>query len=103
MSTDAPLDLNRVDQEIRMNELKEEACELAGGDMHVWENPDCQPEIMEQFWNHVVAYEKTPRSCDFSRLEDMGVAFPRHEPFQTPPSSALQCWANLEQCPPATI
>ena len=30
MSADDPLDLNRIDQEIRINELKEEARELAG-------------------------------------------------------------------------
>lgn len=34
MSTDDSLDMNRIDQEIRINELKEEARELAGDDMH---------------------------------------------------------------------
>jgi len=76
MSADDPLDLNRVDQEIRVNELKEEARELAGGEMHAWENPDCPPGIAEQFWNNVVAFEKAPRWCDFLRLEEMGVALP---------------------------
>src|SRR5262245_6821541 len=76
MPTDDPLDLNRVDQEIRINELKEEARELAGGEMHVWENPDSPPGIIEEFWNSVVAYEKAPRSCDFLRLEALGVTLP---------------------------
>ncbi|MCI0685046.1 MAG: hypothetical protein L0Y71_23355 [Gemmataceae bacterium] len=76
MHRDDPLDLDRVDQDIRINELKEEARELAGGDMHAWESPDCPPGIAEQFWNNVVAYEKAPRSCDFLRLEEMGVALP---------------------------
>src|SRR5262245_33839481 len=75
MNRDDPLDLDRVDQEIRINELKEEARELAG-DMHAWESPDCPPGIAEQFWNHVVEYEKAPRSCDFLRLEEMGVELP---------------------------
>ena len=79
MSTDDPLDLDRVDQEIRINELKEEARELAGDDMHAWESPDCPPGIAESFWSHVVAFEKAPRSCDFLRLEEMGVALPRPE------------------------
>lgn len=79
MSTDDPLDLDRVDQEIRINELKEEANELTGGDMHVWENPNCPPGMSEQFWNNIVAYEKAPRSCDFLRLEEMGVALPPPE------------------------
>lgn len=77
MSADDPFDLKRVDQEIRINELKEEARELTGGDVHVWENPDCPPDISEEFWNNVVAFEKAPRSCDFLRLQDMGVALPR--------------------------
>lgn len=76
MSADDPLDLNRVDQEIRINELREETRELAGGEMTDWENPDCPPGIAEQFWNNVVAFEKTPRWCNFLRLEEMGVALP---------------------------
>jgi hypothetical protein len=79
MSPDDPLDLNRVDQEIRINELREEARELAGGEMATWEDPDCPPGIAEQFWDNVVAYEKAPRSCDFLRLEEMGVALPPPE------------------------
>ena len=79
MSTDDPLDLDRVDQEIRINEFKEEARELAGDDMHVWESPDCPPGIAEAFWSNVVAFEKAPRSCDFLRLEEMGVALPPPE------------------------
>jgi hypothetical protein len=79
MSTDDPLDLDRVDQEIRINELREEARELAGGEMQAWENPDCPPGIAEEFWSNVVAFEKAPRSCDFLRLEEMGVALPPPE------------------------
>jgi len=76
MNPDDPLDLERVDQEIRINELREEARELAGGEMTAWENPDIPPNLAEGFWGHVVAYEKAPRSCDFLRLEEMGVALP---------------------------
>jgi hypothetical protein len=76
MHPDDPLDLNRVDQEIRINELKEEARELAGGDMLGWESPDCPPGLAEDFWNHVVAFEKAPRTCEFLRLDEMGVALP---------------------------
>jgi hypothetical protein len=76
MHPDDPLDLKRVDQEIRVNELKEEARELAGGDMLAWEDPDCPPGLAEDFWNHVVAFEKAPRYCDFLRLQDLGVELP---------------------------
>src|SRR5262245_10764260 len=76
MSPEDPLDLERVGQEIRINELREEARELAGGDMHAWQSPDIPPELAEGFWGHVVAFEKAPRSCDFLRLEEMGIALP---------------------------
>jgi hypothetical protein len=76
MSPKDPLDLKRVDQEIRINELREEARELAGGDMHGWESPDIPPAMAEEFWGHVVAFEKAPRSCDFLRLQEMGIALP---------------------------
>ncbi len=79
MSTDDALDLDQIDQEICINELKEEARELAGDDMHSWESPDCPPGLAETFWSHVVAFEKSPRSCDFIRLEEMGVTLPRPE------------------------
>lgn len=79
MSPDDSLDLDRVDQEIRINELKEEAREWAGEDIHAWENPACPPKLAEAFWSQVVEYEKAPQSCDVLRLEEMGVALPPPE------------------------
>jgi hypothetical protein len=76
MSPDDPLDLEGFEQEIRINELKEEARELAGGDLHAWESPDMRPGMAEDFWGHVVAFEKAPRLCDFLRLKEMGIALP---------------------------
>jgi hypothetical protein len=76
---DDPLDLERVDQEIRINELKEEARELTGGEMHAWEAENCPPDLADQFWNHVLAFEKAPRTCDFLKLLEMGVDLPEPE------------------------
>ena len=48
MSDDRNLD--RIDQQIRINELREAAKEAAGGEMISWEDPNAPPEIAEQFW-----------------------------------------------------
>lgn len=76
MPIDDPNDLDRVDQEIRINELKEEARELAGGQMTDWENDDCPPGLAESFWQNVVNYEKAPWTSEFEKLREAGVILP---------------------------
>jgi hypothetical protein len=71
-----PKNLKRVDREIRINELKAQAEELAGGKMHAWESSDCPPGIAEQFWEHVVEFEKAPRNSHFQQLLDRGIDLP---------------------------
>jgi hypothetical protein len=73
------LDFNRVDQEIRINELREAAREAAGGEMTSSENPETPPEITEQFWANVVAYEQADQTCHFLQLEQDGVELPPPE------------------------
>src|SRR5690606_21010883 len=51
-------DFDRIDQEIRINELREAAREAAGGEMLSWEDPEAPPEITEQFWANVLNYEQ---------------------------------------------
>jgi hypothetical protein len=75
MATTDPEDLERIDREIRI-ELKHEAEELAGGEMTVHEADDCPPEMAEQFWEHVVAFEKAPWTSHFLQLLDAGVELP---------------------------
>jgi hypothetical protein len=69
-------ELDRIDQEIRINELREAAKEAAGGDMLSWEDPDAPPEIAEQFWENVLAYEQAEETCHFLLLERAGVELP---------------------------
>jgi hypothetical protein len=76
MPVDDPKDLKRIDQEIRLNELKAQAEELAGGEMTSWESPDCPPEIAEQFWQNVVDFEKSEGTSHFQLLLDRGVELP---------------------------
>ena len=76
MSTNDPNDLERIDQAIRINELKHEAEESAGGEMTAWESDDCPPDVSEQFWREVVAYEKAPWTSHFQQLAEAGVELP---------------------------
>jgi hypothetical protein len=65
-----------VDQEIRINELRETVREAASGEMAEWESPDCPPELAEQFWNNVLAYETADQTSHFCQLEESGIALP---------------------------
>ncbi|HEY3242613.1 MAG TPA: hypothetical protein VGM03_04600 [Phycisphaerae bacterium] len=76
MGIENPDDLDRIDQEIRINELKEQANELVGREMTHWESPDCPPEIAEQFWKNVIEYEKAPLTTHFDQLAEQGQAPP---------------------------
>lgn len=76
MSSENPDDLERIDQQIRINELKHEAEELSGGEMSSFEADDLPPDIAEQFWDQVVAFEKAPRTTHIRRLQEAGVEMP---------------------------
>jgi len=71
-----PDDLERVDREIRINELKAEAEELADGEMFTFESEDAPPEILEAFWKNVVETEKAGWTSSRRQLEADGVALP---------------------------
>jgi hypothetical protein len=76
MSTAEPDDLDRIDREIRINELKHEADELTDGTMASWESEDCPPDIAESFWRRVVDYEKAPWTSLFEQLTLAGFDLP---------------------------
>jgi hypothetical protein len=79
MSIEDPDELKRIDQEIRINELKAEAEELSGGQIHSIESDDCPPDISEQFWERVVAFEKAPWTSHFKQLTEAGVDLSKPE------------------------
>lgn len=80
---DDELDFDRVDHEIRINELKERARELTGGAMHDFEpEPTDDPklrEIREAFWEHVVKVEEGGWVSSRQQLQAAGVALPSPE------------------------
>lgn len=68
-----------IDQQIRINELREAAREAAGGEMTEWESPDCPPEIAEAFWGNVLAYESAEETTHFKQLAEQGIELPAPE------------------------
>jgi len=76
MDVDDPNDLERVDREIRINELKEQAREAAGGEMVEFEADDCPDEVSEQFWENVTAWETAADTSNFQQLTEAGVEMP---------------------------
>src|SRR5215213_7204497 len=72
-------DLERIDQDIRINELREAVQEAAGGELHVYEDPDAPPDIAEQFWQNVLQYEQAEETCHFLQLQRAGVELPPPE------------------------
>jgi hypothetical protein len=71
---DDALDLEAIDQRIRINELTEEVRALGMGDSGASE--DCPPGIHEQFLKNIIDYESAPVSSPFARLEAAGVRLP---------------------------
>lgn len=79
MGIDDPNDLERIDQEIRINELKETLRESSDGEMVEFTAEDCPPEVQEQFWQSVLAWETAADTSNFQQLEEDGIALPSPE------------------------
>ena len=65
-----------IERRMNIHRLKNEANEIAGGEMTGFESPDLPSEISEQFWQNVVAFEKAPRRSGLSQLEEAGISMP---------------------------
>lgn len=77
-----------IDQEIRINELREASREAAGGDMYEWESPDMPPAIAEQFWGNVLSYETAGETSHFNQLQELGIELPAPEELEDSQLSA---------------
>ncbi len=86
-----PNDLERIDQEIRINELREAVAEVTGEDFLSFENPDSPPEVLEQFWQHVLDFETAEQSTEFDRLVTSEIDQPPRARSWTTQRSALSC------------
>jgi hypothetical protein len=67
------------EREEHIEELKQRAQELAGGQMTEGEVNPSSPQVRGQFWEHVVAWEEAPWITNFQQLERKGVALPAPE------------------------
>lgn len=76
MSNTDPTDLERIDQQIRINELKERANELAGGNMHGFEAEGVSDDLREAFWARVIDIETAPETTNLEQLSKMGIVMP---------------------------
>ncbi len=70
---------DQTDLEKKIEQLKRKAEELAGGRMVDGKSGECPPDVEEQFWDQVVAYESAPWTTHFKQLEEAGVQLPAPE------------------------
>ena len=73
---DRPDDEADVDREIRIEKMKRELDEIAGGKMLSGSFGPVSPEIEETFLEQVLAYERAEFDTNFNRLIHRGVALP---------------------------
>jgi len=67
----------RADRRKRIEQIKAELMEMSGGDMLTEDNPKfADSEVVEAFWENVLAIEKAPRSTWFAQLQSAGVTLP---------------------------
>ena len=83
---DDPLGLEGVDREIRIEKLRREIEEVAGGEMFGGKVADCDPKIEEAFLEHVLALETNGFVCPLDALVKDGFDLP---PPEKPDDAAL--------------
>src|SRR6059058_1213728 len=64
------------DQEGRIEELKRQVEQIAGGPMISWESEMLSADQREEFWRQILDDESAPSTTDFRRLIEAGVELP---------------------------
>jgi hypothetical protein len=95
MTPDLPPD--DIDQQIRINELKHRAEELAGGELFSHENPDAPPDVVESFWDHVVRYEEAEWTSQFEQLAEGGYVPPHPDDLTTDEQVHAALWELIRR------
>ena len=75
-SDDEPLDLDRVDQEIRINNLRNQIEDLTGEEFVMNKASDLPPDLEEEFLAHMLVIEECAEEPAFGVLEGEGVSMP---------------------------
>jgi hypothetical protein len=89
-------DPEQPEREKRIEDLKNRAKELAGGEMIEGEINESSPEVKEGFWNYVVAWEEAPWTTYFKQLEEAGVSLPGPETLDDCELS-LKLWEVIDK------
>lgn len=76
---DDPLNLEGVNREIRIEKLRHEIEEVAGGDMFGGKSAECDPETEEAFLEQVLALEGHGFKSPFATLTEAGFDLPPPE------------------------
>jgi hypothetical protein len=76
MAVEDPKDLKRADQEIHINELRDQVDKLSGGSEATFISKDCPPELQETFLEGILDFERLPVTTLFERLGRAGVDLP---------------------------
>lgn len=96
MSTGPFDDPEQNEREEHIEDLKRRADELTGGEMTTGEVNESSPEVREQFWEHVVAWEEAPWTTDFLQLQEAGIALPAPDALNDDQVS-MKLWEVIDQ------
>lgn len=85
-------DDNRSEQEARIERLKAQAAAASDGPMACWESADAlDPDLREEFWRGVVAFESAGTTDLVKELTAMGVPLPDPETLDDAALHAALC------------
>lgn len=68
-----PLNLENADREVRINRLREEIKKLTGEDVIFGQVSRCPPEVLEQFLEQVLEFERSPETTHLDLLARRGI------------------------------
>jgi hypothetical protein len=95
-SADDPLGLEGVDREIRIEKLRREIDEIAGGEMISGKIADCDPKAEEAFLENVLALESHGYVCPLDTLQQAGFDLPAPEQLDDPALTA-KLWELIRE------
>lgn len=85
----------RMDIDDRIKALQRQAEKASGGKMTTWESDDLPPEVREQFWQRVMAFEHGPFTTHYQQLLAAGIALPEPATLSDEQLSA-KLWEAIE-------
>ena len=71
-----PANHEETERRMNINRLQNEANEITGGQMSSFSSDDAPSEVLEEFWENVVAFERAPLTTLHDKLAVAGIAMP---------------------------